>query len=253
MPRPKLEALIDGDIVVHRIAAAVEVETKWENDIWTLHADERLARCLLRNEVARIREMLGGGSVKPILCLSSSNNWRNTVLPTYKSNRKGNRKPVVYKALRAFAAEEFATKSIARLEADDVMGILATEPRKGKKRVIVTIDKDLKTVPGRHFNPDKDAEVRVVTEEQANYSHLTQALCGDSTDGYSGCPGIGPKKAEVILATGGWAAVVEAFVKAGLTAEDALIQARVARILRYPEFDFKTGEVILWNPADALF
>ena len=247
MPK-KLEALIDADILVHRIAAAVEVPWCWDDDVWTLHADARMAKHLMDCEIAGIREKLGGKSVKVMMCLSSPNNWRNRILPTYKANRKGVRKPMIFKELRAYLANTYDTAVLPTLEADDVMGIMATDPRR-KNRVIVTIDKDLKTVPGVHFNPDVDSVVRVITEAEANYHHMTQTLCGDSTDGYSGCPGVGPKKAETILSAGpNWGVVVDAFAKAGLMEGEALIQARVSRILRHGEFNKSTSEVTLWSP-----
>lgn len=247
---PKIEALIDADIVIHRIAAASEVEFDWGDGIWTLHSDLKVASRLLDNEIASIREKLGGKDVVPILCLSSPNNWRNDVLSEYKANRKGTRKPLVLKALRNYASSAYKVASMPRLEADDVMGILATWPRRAKRRVIVTIDKDLKTVPGRHFNPDKDLEVRTVTREEAHYAHMMQTLCGDSSDGYSGCPGIGPKSAEKILLHGTfWVNIVSAFEKAGLNEAEALRQAQVARILQFGDCDIKTGEVRLWTPT----
>lgn len=252
--RKKTEALIDGDILVHRVAAAVEIPWEWDDDVWTLHADARLAKHLLDVEIASIREKLGGKSVAVTICLSSPNNWRNTILPSYKSNRK-TRKPMVYKDLRAYVASTYDVAVLPTLEADDVMGIMATDPKK-KNRVIVTIDKDLGTVPGVHFNPDKDAQVRVITEDEANYAHMMQTLCGDATDGYAGCPGVGPKKAETILGSGWlWPSVVAAFEKAGISEQEALVQARVARILRHGEFDPKTAEVKLWTPKTepALF
>ena len=252
--RKKTEALIDGDILVHRVAAAVEIPWEWDDDVWTLHADARLAKHLLDVEIARIRETLGGKSVAVTICLSSPNNWRNTILPSYKSNRK-TRKPMVYKDLRAYVANTYDVAVMPTLEADDVMGIMATEPKK-KNRIIVTIDKDLGTVPGVHFNPDKDAQVRVITEVEANYAHMMQTLCGDATDGYAGCPGVGPKKAESILSSGcSWPLVAAAFEKAGISEQEALVQARVARILRHGEFDPKTAEVKLWTPKTepALF
>ena len=36
--------------------------------------------------------------------------------------------------------------------------------------------------------------------------------------------------------------------KQGLTEEDALLQARVARILRDGEYDYNKEEVVLWKP-----
>jgi DNA polymerase-1 len=103
-----------------------------------------------------------------------------------------------------------------------------------------------------HFNPDHDTHPRVIAENEANYAHMMQTLCGDSTDGYSGCPGVGPKKAEAILANGHtWDLVLDAFRKAGLSEDEALVQARVARILRHHEFDQRTSEVKLWTPATS--
>ena len=82
----------------------------------------------------------------------------------------------------------------------------------------------------------RDDGIIEVTEEDANYNHLLQALTGDAVDGYSGCPGIGIKRASRLLdADASWDSVIAAYDKAGLTEEDALVQARVARILRHGE------------------
>ena len=46
-----------------------------------------------------------------------------------------------------------------------------------------------------------------------------------------------------------WDAVVEAFTfKAGLTEADALKQARLARILRWSDWNSETKTPILWSP-----
>ena len=42
---------------------------------------------------------------------------------------------------------------------------------------------------------------------------------------------------------------MEAFEKKGLTEDDALLQARVARILRASDYDFKKKEPIMWTPV----
>jgi DNA polymerase-1 len=65
---------------------------------------------------------------------------------------------------------------------------------------------------------------------------MYQTLVGDTSDGYPGCPGIGPVKAEKVLGMPpNWQDVVGAYRAAKLTEADALVQARVARILRYGE------------------
>ena len=45
-----------------------------------------------------------------------------------------------------------------------------------------------------------------------------------------------------------WSAVVSTFEAKGLTHADALLQARLARILRREDYDRETGEITLWTP-----
>ena len=119
-----------------------------------------------------------------------------------------------------------------------------------------SIDKDMRTVPGLHFRMCRAGEEVVeVSEEEADHTHLMQTLTGDRTDGYPGCPGVGPVSAARILSAEfapgetPWDAVVAAYEKKGLTEADALMNARVARICRVADYDFKKKEVILWNPS----
>jgi DNA polymerase-1 len=116
--------------------------------------------------------------------------------------------------------------------------------------VMATIDKDLRQIPGIHYNWKKE-RVLDVSPRQADYWFYFQVLTGDSTDGYAGCPGIGVRRAERVLEDSDpdpWACVVAAFESRGLTEEDALVQARVARILRVDDYDFEEAQPILWSP-----
>ena len=63
------------------------------------------------------------------------------------------------------------------------MGIMAT----GRRVCHCRTDKDLKQVPGVHYNWRTDCMERVTTPD-ADYWFYFQVLTGDSTDGYSGCP-----------------------------------------------------------------
>jgi DNA polymerase I len=242
--------LIDSDVFLYQAAAATETEVDWGDDLWTLHGylDEAIAT--FDDKIDGIQETLKGDQI--ILAMTASNNWRKQVLPTYKGNRKDKRKPLVFRPLRDYAAQKYETFERPTLEADDVMGILATrKSAEPVERIIVTIDKDLKTIPGLHFNTNKpDDGVFVVGEADADRFHLTQALTGDVTDGYAGCPGIGPKTAEKLFEKHGmsWETVVMAYEKAGLNETVALQMARVARICRASDYDFKNKEVILWTP-----
>jgi DNA polymerase-1 len=126
------------------------------------------------------------------------------------------------------------------------MGILATNPHSKTQKIIVSQDKDMKTIPTQVWD---GKDLVTITEGEANYRHLYQTLIGDAADGYKGCPGVGPVKATKLLdADPTWATVVAAYTKAGLTEADALTQARLARILRWSDWDAEKKEPILWTP-----
>ena len=107
----------------------------------------------------------------------------------------------------------------------------------------------MRTLAGWHYDFLRDI-YEYIPEEEADKNFLMQTLTGDPVDGYSGCPKIGAVNAARIMDKDcSWNAVVAAFEKQGLTAHDALIQARVARILRAGDYDFKKKEVKLWTPS----
>ncbi len=233
--------IVDGDILLYQVSSAVEEPIHWGNDWWSLTADARLAKQMIEQEVSEWMSELGADAL--IIALSDQTNWRHDVLDTYKSNRKGKRKPVIYVPLREHLQEEYDTACFTHLEADDVMGILQTEDT-----IIVSDDKDMKTIPGILYRPTSQERLEISPEE-ADRNHLIQALTGDATDGYGGCPKVGPVTAEKILEEGTWDEVVGAYEKAGLSEDVALIQARVARILRKDEWNPITEEITLWKPV----
>ena len=49
----KRTLLVDGSILVYRIASAIEEATEWSHDMWTLHADAKTGKNLLDNELNR--------------------------------------------------------------------------------------------------------------------------------------------------------------------------------------------------------
>ena len=241
-----IHALIDADILLYQTSSAVEKPIDWGNDWWTLHSDFREAQQMFDVAIGDILDRVKTKSFT--LCFSSPNNFRIRVMSDYKANRLTTRKPLCYGAIRQYAQETYSVAAYPTLEADDVIGILATSPKPKHQYVMVSEDKDFKTIPGKHFNPRTDTFMEV-SQQSADRHHLYQTLIGDATDNYKGCPGIGPVKAEAILnADCSWTAVLNAFVKSGLTETDALVQARVARILRHGEYDLKTAEVKLWTP-----
>jgi len=243
------EMLIDGDILIYKIALQSERPVKWDDNMWTLHAFEDEAVANVDDGIKRIQRKLG---VKPYrVALTSSKNFRKDVLPSYKSNRVGVRKPMILPALRQHMLDNHDAIIIEGLEADDVLGILATEKSNKKDSIIVSVDKDFKQIPTKIC---LDGEtVQIVTEDMANHWFMIQVLMGDATDGYTGLPGCGIKTAEKILGPEMrpldelWDIVVEAYAKKGYTEKEALQQARVAKILRAEDYNEDKGEVKLWQ------
>lgn len=236
--------LIDADILVYRAISVTEHETEWEPDVWTLTTDLGEARDQFELALNNIISESPTSDFK--LCFSDKENYRKDLNPTYKGNRVGVRKPVGFKPFRESIIEKYDGIIKPKLEADDVIGILATKP--GTDFIIVSADKDLRTVPGAHLI---DGYVVNIGEHEADLKFYTQVLTGDQADGYPGCPSIGPKKAEQILAKANgsyWSAIVSTYEKNGLTEEDALLQARMARILRWSDWDSENQKVNLWTP-----
>lgn len=223
---------------------ACERETQWDEENWILWCNTKQAWDNFVSAVEHYRTTLKASRVT--LCFTESRCFRYDLVPDYKASRAGGRKPLGYKSLVEKAKDTYEWKSMTGLEADDVMGILSTTKTK-TPTVIVSEDKDLKTIPGMLY---RGGNLITMTEAEADYWHMYQALIGDTADGFKGLPGCGPKTAEKILKEAPclWTAVVEAFEAKGLTEEDALTQARLARILRASDWDNINKRVILWEP-----
>ncbi len=253
--------LIDGDVLVYKTAWACEKVIDWGNDIVTLHSDTGEAKDAMDAQLFKIKADLKGDKVTVALTCHETPNFRKAIYPQYKANRSDKRKPLVWKAMRDHLIAAWDAKIKSNLEADDTLGILSTMGH-SDERIIVSIDKDFKTIPGLFYNlkDGKSGEVQNISEAEADFNFMLQTLTGDSTDNYPGCAGIGAKRGEVILrnALAGpadytdlevmWGAVVRTFDARGFGPEFALSQARCARILRASDYNFKTKEPILWAP-----
>lgn len=245
--------LIDGDVMVYQMAyrsqrVASFPHGRYGHPVHTRYAKEGEAIIELDKFIDELMERLDANKVE--IALSDVDaNFRKDLFPAYKANRTGMERPLLFYRLREYMLEEHDALVLSKLEGDDVLGLWATCPTLAETETIMcSIDKDMRTVPGQHYNWERqELGVEIVTEDEADRAHLFQTLTGDSTDGYPGCPGIGPVKANRLLDEEvSWATVIRAYEKAKLTEEDALLQARLAHILRYGEYS--QGEVTLWEP-----
>lgn len=133
-----------------------------------------------------------------IACLSSGPHFRRFLWPSYKATRTQAKPPMLEDA-KDYIRDSYYYAAMEGLEADDVMGILATAPG-NENSIIVTIDKDLLQIPGSLCNP-QTAKFHQITESDGHYMMCYQWLVGDSSDNYPGLPGIGPVKAKKFLAS----------------------------------------------------
>lgn len=128
-------------------------------------------------------------------------NFRKDMYPKYKSNRP----PIEQKLKDAlnyghqYMIDKYEAVQADGMEADDLVSIWAYEARELELDYwVVGIDKDLRQIPGNHYNFGKRTW-EFIDDDQANYNLMFQCLTGDNSDNIPGIKGIGPKKAEKIL------------------------------------------------------
>lgn len=252
-PKVARTALIDGDIVAFQAAAAAQAHQLDE-----LELQERI--------LSTVKDWADRAfCIDSIVTMSGprETNFRKEVFPLYKSNRPDERPEFLPMAQRIIE-DNFTTFKREILEADDCMGILATLRGADGEQVImnpviVSPDKDMRTVPGWHFNPrieDKRGEDFPVhvSKQAADRAFVIQWMIGDTTDGYKGIDRFGEKGAEKLLAETSPDEWIEAALrkymshKKEYTYEYCLQMARCARILTADNWDSKAKKPILWTP-----
>jgi DNA polymerase-1 len=180
-------ALIDHDLVVFRSAASAENDSF---NIAKYRAEQLLDSLMEKTKATEYRAFI-----------SSKNNFRKDILPSYKANRTAP-KPVHLKALQDYALEHMNAE-LARegLEADDELAINQTDDT-----IIVSLDKDLLQVAGQHFSWEISGKnwkrpdiFRKVTEIDGLRLFFEQCIKGDTSDNVKGIKGFGDKKAKDLL------------------------------------------------------
>lgn len=282
-------ALIDGDTLAFRIAAAVQGTIEWPSGWVEPYAVRWEGEYALENYLGKLLKRLKIKEYRVFLSCPSADNWRLQVDPNYKANRKDSIRPLLLEDLKNYLRLRHGAEHFAYLEADDAIGLFMTDPAllpEGVVPVAVGRDKDFHTIPGLHYQLNDDdlfadePIIRKVSAEDAEFNHMVQAMAGDAVDGYPGCPGIGMTSARRILedpqklrkeegvitrgpnkgkatekwvpdgTTTLWGAVVSQYEKAGLGLAEAIQTARLANILQAGQYDMETKAITLWAPTD---
>jgi len=134
-------ALIDADIITHRIGFTTEGDS------------QEIARFRCDDLIDSILVDTGADQYQLWLSDSKESNFRYQIDPSYKANRT-QPKPRHYDFLKEHLIVNWGAKIAFGMEADDALGIKQDKeyPHYGDKTVytiICSIDKDLLTIPGR--------------------------------------------------------------------------------------------------------
>lgn len=171
--------LIDGDIVLYQIGFKGDSE---DSNL----LEQRGAMFEFINDLMRDTE-----TDEFRIFLSSDENFRTDIDPEYKKNREGHEKPKFYSQLKDDLISKYNAEIVLGLEADDMMGMNQTD-----ETTICTIDKDLKMVPGWHYDwKHPEIGLEWISPEDAFRNFCLQCLTGDPTDNIPGMFKIIGKKA----------------------------------------------------------
>jgi DNA polymerase-1 len=241
-----LKLAIDTDILLFQACFGAQNVLDWGDGNKSVDADINKAKNTFR---ATIREYQNYTGVKEfVLCLSSITNFRKSHWSGYKANRKDGERPVLLPELREWVEASYPTMMIEHLEADDVLGILAT--RHPGEIIHCSMDKDLQTIPGRmlHVKKNRKHLLLDITPEMAKEFHYIQTMTGDGCDGVPGVYGVGPAKAKKYLAKYGitWNAVIQCYRDNGVPEDEALRNAIMVKILDNDHYI--DGVVKIWEP-----
>lgn len=275
--------MIDGDVIAFTAASAAQCIHEDEFGFVQPFANRREGEAIVDNLMIGLEQTFKSSHFKVALS-DPKDNWRKSVYPNYKFNRKATVRPLLLDILKQYLRDKYMAVHWDSLEADDVLGIWNTEPQDYPgQRILVGKDKDFLTVPGFYYRigdltPDKKPNVKEVTPWEAQRFHIWQTLTGDAIDGYPGCPGIGKTRATELLdnpvrlepqhgvVTRGpnkgnsttkwvseptrdlWAMVVSHYRKGGQGEAEALVTARLAHILQHEDYDRETQSITLWTP-----
>lgn len=190
-----LVALVDADRIKHLVCYDI-YQLLQQN--YPRHEIDIVS--LIEHQLGRIHNMFSAKGI--IFCFSgkSYNTFRyyTAIEKEYKGNRKNDATSYDCKSEDMLEIVRYIqsgnnTLLFADLEADDILSMLQCN-----QTFIVSNDKDLKQIPGLHFNPN-NLQLENVTEETALRNLCYQMIIGDTTDNITGIKGLGPVAAEKLI------------------------------------------------------
>lgn len=235
------KAIIDIDSYLYRAALTCNILVELQTGIYYEAYDINKAREYLSNISKELVNKTGCDEYV-FVTGGVGKNFRYIVNPSYKSNRKKQAKPLMLDKVREMAFNEFPMVYIPCLEADDTCRILMEDNR---DNVIVSIDKDLRTFPGKIYDSFHNS-LKYINKQQAEANFKRQLLIGDKTDGYSGIPKIGPATADKLILNGITIdEIAEKYIECGLDLDYFKMVYNCAKILG--KEDYNDGVIKLYG------
>lgn len=193
----------DADAYAGRVTKGVSaVHRLWSRkDLQPLENCLQIVKSSLENALEDICREFKVETVEHSIWLSGKTNFRTELAKTatYKGNREEIPKPHYYKDVGAYLVETWDATYTEGIEADDAIGIAAMESKANQTPyIVVSNDKDLRQIPGNHYNW-VTKEFATVSPKEAKFQLFSQILSGDPTDNVPGLQGIGPATAAKIL------------------------------------------------------
>jgi len=178
-------ALIDCDSLMYSTAWVCPSQKMAEQTLM-----QRVEKIIFETEVGEAHVFIKG-----------DNNFRYSVDPEYKANRRSSMDPEVLdrvELLYSYARKNFIESHGG--EADDYVSIYTYQAlEEGRLPVVCHIDKDLNMIPGWHYNFKKEEFYYVSPEESFTFM-CRQLLSGDmSSDNIPGLKGVGDTTAARLL------------------------------------------------------
>lgn len=160
----------DADSAVYRLGFMVDL----------MEGGEYLASQMLDGLISKIYD--GTQCTKLNVYLGTETNYRLDVAKTfpYKGNRDRSERPQFYDAIRTRMVNLYNAELVEGREAEDAVGISGMKHEYYDDYVIAAVDKDMRMIPGYHFNYAK-MTLDFIDPVQAARNFYMQLMTGDKS------------------------------------------------------------------------
>ena len=223
----KMIGIVDGDVLIYRAChRSIKENLDVKKTFDEIYEDVKLNTACDKYSL----HVSGGGNFRKEI---------DQKFTVYKGKRK--EKPDNYLTCRNYIIEKYKPIMVKNYEADDTAAIEASKYIKdGQLYMLITVDKDWKTIGGLFYNLLHNNLSAVSTIDGIEFFHQ-QLLTGDTVDNIPGIEGVGPVKANRILKDKNLKDQFKAIIKAYKThyPKDFIARLNVMGTMLYLIKDFK--------------